>query len=796
MHLGAIANLAILPLLLAMLTNARPLLAEPELPMVVPGQVVVDYAPQTTVRRSHGMHHLHPRLAGYSVIRPLGSSGTSAVVGRSSSRVSSMSTSIAIAPLKHELSMCEELLATKAVVRCSPDYVYSASAVPNDLEYSSQIAESLGPVAAQQAWDIRTNADSVVVGVVDTGVDYNHPDLAANMWTNPGEVPANGVDDDGNGYIDDVYGVNAVADNGNPMDDNFHGTHCAGTIGAVGNNGTGVTGIAWSTKIMALKFMASDGRGFLSDAIETLDYVLAMKSRGVNIRVLNNSWGGGPYVQMLQDRIIALKDAGVVFVAAAGNNGSDNDYEPSYPANFDHAVSVAATKANDETTFFSSFGATTVDIGAPGNAILSTVPNGAYATLGGTSMAAPHVVGALTLLFAHVPSLTVDEAIERLYATADPVPMLEGITATGRRLNVANLLSDYRPAAPAYANCAYTLDSIPYAPPDAVSSAPRLIPNSRTINAARIEQVTLPFQFPFYDSVSNSVWVSINGLIYFREPVGRGAADWYWTPFGGPYSIAPLHHHELFDPDLNTILQPEQPGANGVRVLATSERVDIEWLVKLPPFPEKIRIVVSLFPDGRIEQYTSVPSNRVAHKLRQWALVSMRGGGTEDARSISFRGFPLVMLQNQAFAYRKGACSIPDRAPGPRPAPGTGVPPTPTPIQGTKIMTLLDHRGIAAVSPGKPFKLAVWSSRNLEQKLSFELNGTPCSGTTALPLEARTNTFTGKFPDLGRTFSRMTLLLPGESKFTPITKSKKKVKLTFASACRQVAKAFQRMQRD
>lgn len=226
-----------------------------------------------------------------------------------------------------------------------------------------------------EAWDLFTGDSSIVIGVIDTGVDYAHEDLQGNMWVNPGET-SNGLDDDGNGYIDDIYGINAVADSGDPMDDYGHGTHVSGIMGAVGNNRVGVVGVNWQVKIMALKFLNSDGWGYISDAIECIEYVLMMKEdNGVNIKVTNNSWGGGGYSLSLYTAIKALRDAGILFIAAAGNGSSNNDDFPSYPSSYklDNIISVAATDHNDDLAWFSNYGATSVDLAAPGVDTLSTV---------------------------------------------------------------------------------------------------------------------------------------------------------------------------------------------------------------------------------------------------------------------------------------------------------------------------------------------------------------------------------------------------------------------------------------
>jgi len=298
-------------------------------------------------------------------------------------------------------------------------------------------------IDAPEGWEAGTDASTIIVGDIDTGVDYTHEDLVANMWTNPGEIPDDGIDNDGNGYTDDVHGWDFCNDDNDPFDDHNHGTHVAGTIGAVGNNGIGVAGVAWRVQIMALKFISAAGSGSSSDAILAVEYAV---SNGA--RLTSNSWGcfgSDCFSQALSDAIQASGEAGLLFVAAAGNDYSDIDITPFYPAGYDldNIISVAATDHNDAKAAFSNWGATTVDLGAPGVNILSTVPGDGYeGGWNGTSMATPHVAGAAALVHAQFPSLTHLDVRNRILASGDPVASLDGITVTGKRLNLASALED------------------------------------------------------------------------------------------------------------------------------------------------------------------------------------------------------------------------------------------------------------------------------------------------------------------------------------------------------------------
>ena len=339
-----------------------------------------------------------------------------------------------------------------SVLLAEPDFIVHANLTPNDPRFRDNSLWGLHQandidMDAPEAWDVRTSAASVVVAVIDTGVRYTHQDLAANMWRNSREIPGNRRDDDNNGVIDDVFGLDAVNNDGDPNDDHSHGTHCAGTIGAVGNNGMGITGVAWQVRLMALKFLSATGSGTTSDAIRCIDY-----ARANGAKIMSNSWGGGGPSASLLASIERARAAGILFVAAAGNEARNTDSSPNYPSGYasDNIVSVAATDSSDRLASFSNFGAATVDLGAPGVGILSTVASSdsAYASYSGTSMATPHVAGALAILAAQFPADNHTGLIRRLLSATDPNPNLRGRTVAGGRLNLAKALQGATPTPP------------------------------------------------------------------------------------------------------------------------------------------------------------------------------------------------------------------------------------------------------------------------------------------------------------------------------------------------------------
>jgi subtilisin family serine protease len=295
-------------------------------------------------------------------------------------------------------------------------------------------------INAVAAWDIATGSTDIVVGVVDTGIRHTHQDLSSQMWMNHREVSGNGIDDDGNGYIDDVHGINAIDGSGNSMDDNDHGTHVAGTIAASANDSGDHVGVAFNVKLMALKFLGASGSGSISDAIACIEYAV---EQGVDI--LNNSWGGGGYSTALEDAIRAAEEAGIVFIAAAGNDGNNNDNNATYPANYplDNVISVAAIDRTGSLASFSNYGSSKVHMAAPGVEIYSTTAgnDAAYSNFSGTSMAAPHVSGVAALLKSHYPHESMADLIQRLLATTKPLAGLQGRVFTGGTVDALGALT-------------------------------------------------------------------------------------------------------------------------------------------------------------------------------------------------------------------------------------------------------------------------------------------------------------------------------------------------------------------
>ena len=340
----------------------------------------------------------------------------------------------------------EQLRADDRVRYAEPNTLIHLDALPNDpffnrlwgLNNTGQTVQGLtglpdADIDAPEAWNVTTGSNAVTVAVIDTGIDGSHPDLSSQMWINPGEnctgCRTDRIDNDGNGYVDDWRGWDWVNHDNNPADDHGHGTHVAGTIGASGNNGIGVTGVNWHVRLMPLKFLSSAGSGTTADAVSA---VLYAADKGAD--VMNNSWGGDTYSQALADAIAVADDRGSLFVAASGNSSNDNDANPDYPSSYDNpnVISVAATEHRDGLAWFSNIGRRTVDLGAPGLNVYSTWPGGSYQFLTGTSMAAPHVSGAAALVKAAFPNAS-DLGIKALLlSSVDPNASLAGVDLNRR----------------------------------------------------------------------------------------------------------------------------------------------------------------------------------------------------------------------------------------------------------------------------------------------------------------------------------------------------------------------------
>lgn len=351
------------------------------------------------------------------------------------------------------------LKAEPAVQYVEPNYVIRAfdDGAPNDADFSklwgmsnNGQADSSGQVGKAGS-DINVlplwkkgivGSRNVLVAVIDTGIDWNHPDLKENIYTNPGEIDGDGIDNDGNGFIDDVHGWNFAGKNNNSKDDHGHGSHCSGTIGGMGNNGVGVAGVNWEVTLLPVKFLDASGSGSLQGAIESINYARMMKAN-----IMSNSWGGGGFSQTLMDAIVATRDAGIIFVAAAGNESNNNDASPTYPATYEveNIISVAATDNKDGIASFSNYGTRSVHVAAPGVRVFSTVKDGGYDTYSGTSMATPHVSGIAALLLSVNPTWTFSEIKARLIATSDPVAALRKKVMAKGRVNTFNALNNVVP---------------------------------------------------------------------------------------------------------------------------------------------------------------------------------------------------------------------------------------------------------------------------------------------------------------------------------------------------------------
>lgn len=356
-----------------------------------------------------------------------------------------------------EASVLSSIEAIPEVEIVEPNYIYRISKTPNDpmlgllwgisnkgqKDSRGQVGLAGIDVDAERAWDIQTGSKDVIVAVIDTGIDYNNPNLKDNVWTNEEELNGKpGVDDDRNGYVDDIHGYNFTNDTGDPMDDQGHGTHCSGTIGATGNDGSGIVGVAWNTRIMGVKFLDAGGSGTLENALKAINYATKNKAR-----IMSNSWGGGGFSKTLKKAIQKSHKSGALFVAAAGNSSQNNDQEPTYPGSYDvpNVLAVAAINNQGKMASFSSYGKKTVHVAGPGVNVTSTTLDGKYDSWSGTSMATPHVSGVAVLLASQFPKMKNTQMKARLIKTVRPIAALESKVASGGLVNAYAALTDKTP---------------------------------------------------------------------------------------------------------------------------------------------------------------------------------------------------------------------------------------------------------------------------------------------------------------------------------------------------------------
>ena len=336
-------------------------------------------------------------------------------------------------------SLIRNFQSRRDVAHVEPNYVVRAiDTIPDDPLWPSLYG--MMRISAPAAWDITTGWNGIVVAVVDTGFNYDHPDLVDNVWSAPADFTVT-IDGQSITCAAGTHGFNAITRTCDPLDDHGHGTHTSGTVGAVGNNGLGVVGVNWTTSVMGVKFLNAAGSGNIADAIAGLEFIIQAKNilglDAANVQVLSNSWGGGGFSDAFRDELISTLDNDMLFVAAAGNNNSNNDVNPFYPANYDvdNVISILATTTTDTRASFSNWGRNTVHLGAPGVNVLSTSRAGGYVTMSGTSMSAPHVSGAAALVLS-VCWLDTRALKQILMDNVDPVDVLGPLTITGGRLNV------------------------------------------------------------------------------------------------------------------------------------------------------------------------------------------------------------------------------------------------------------------------------------------------------------------------------------------------------------------------
>jgi hypothetical protein len=554
------------------------------------------------------------------------------------------------------------------------------------------------------------------------------------------------------------------------LDDNDHGTHVAGTIGAVGNNGLGVVGVNWQVKLMALKFLDADGAGTLADAVTAIDYVVDMKNRGVNVRVANNSWGGAGYSAALEQAIARARDAGIIFVVAAGNDSTNNDEEPSYPASYslDNMVTVAAIDSEANLADFSNYGEETVEIAAPGVNILSSVRDGGYDSFSGTSMATPHVVGALALLFAYAPGLSNAEALQRLYQTAAPRASLSGLVAGSRALNVARLLNnDSSPVAPLPSYwCQYGMSNVAYNPDQSADQ------NEIALQADEFEflSIDLPFLFPFQGQLISTIYVSPNGVVYTKH--APSDMDYQNAKTAPHNSIAALH----------TDLLPTKDN-HGIRYALHSDHVTISWLAGHYEAQNKGEIAVrlSLYADGTIEDFVELKGAAVKRVVKTQATIGLSASSPQSAFTYA--------ANNARIANYTAVRFTPYCNPGSE--------------SQVKVTALQVNNGagrkLREVKPGASFKVVLNAEGQGEVAIQASLNQLSCPSPILTQVSGGTQELSGKLPQLSAKFKNVSFQVAqvkasAKIKAPAFSANQSALPLSeraLAKACSELAQAFE-----
>ncbi len=490
-------------------------------------------------------------------------------------------------------------------------------------------------IDAPEAWDTIDSATNVIVALIDSGLLQTHEDLAANLWSNPGEIPGNGIDDDNNGYVDDVHGINTVPDDvapGNPTDVYGHGTHVAGILGAVGNNGLGVSGVAWRVQIMACRlFRDNIVSGSESDLVDCLDY-----ARAKGAKVINCSFVTPVGSLAISNAFVAVRNAGIIVVAAAGNSGSNNDISPQYPASFkiDNIVAVTATTRTDSQVY--NYGPTSVHLGAPGSRILSTYfgSDNNYALLDGTSMASPCVAGAVALMRARFPLSSPQQIIDRLLGTVDPLPSLAGRCTSGGRLNLARAIG---PAD-------YIRQSAPFSWVSTNGMTALLLADDGVSSPQ-----TLSFPFRYYGQPCQQIYVGANGLAGFAS-AGLNSAVNVDLPGSGTPNGMLCPFWDSLRPSLGGSIWFGEYGA------VPNRKAVVSW-VDVPHASTaggltRFTFQFILHETGEIAfQYLEVESGKNTLVGGKSATIGIEDPTGTIATKYSYQGSPALVANNQAMLF-------------------------------------------------------------------------------------------------------------------------------------------------